>query len=210
MLALIGCLAAIAGLNPAPTPQPAKDARYAKISLDGRVIGAWQGPWGCVLDRHTGLVWEVKSYAEDLHDQQCSFSWFDGRIGAEDGGSCFVEGGGSDTEDLVQYANAQRRCGVAGWRLPSEQELKTLLIETPMPGDLLIARDYFPYAQRGVYWTSDAEEAVPTRYRNSGKGAVLIDFKDGRRRVLPYRDAAFARLVADDESGSWSEAGVVR
>ena len=194
LIVLTGGVLALAWFNPPPLPG-LHNARFIKIAPDGRELHAWGGPWSCVLDSDTGLVWEVKSYAEDMHDYQCSFSWFDGNTGVADGGSCFTENGKSDTRDLVEYANETARCGMEGWRLPREQELRTLLSETPLPGDLLIARDYFPYIQRGLYWTSNVEVPLTGYFERLGKGAVSIDFKDGRSREMPYRDAAFVRLV---------------
>lgn len=197
LAALIGGALALAWLNPPPSPEKPTDARFIKVTADGQELGAWQGPWKCVLDNKTGLMWEVKSYAEDMHDYQCSFTWFDGRTGVADGGSCFTENGKSDTQDLVEYANEAWRCDTDGWRLPTEPELRTLLSETPLPGDVLIARDYFPYIQRGLYWTSTADVPLTGHFERLGKGAIAIDFKDGRSRKMPYRDAAFVRLVAE-------------
>ena len=195
-LLTVGVLA-FAWFNPPPLPEPPADTRYVKISADGRELGAWDGPWACVLDRRTELVWEVKSYAEDLHDYQCSFSWFDGGVGVAGGGSCFTADEKSDTRDLVEYANRSERCGTREWRLPTENELRTLLSHTPLPGDVLIARDYFPYTQRGLYWTSDADKPLTGYFARFGSGAISIDFKDGQSRSMPYRDAAFVRLVAE-------------
>ena len=197
LLLLAGGVLAVAWLNPPPLPAPPVDPRYVKIAADGSELGAWEGPWSCVLDTRSGLVWEVKSYAEDLHDYQCSFSWFDNRIGVAGGGSCFTADEKSDTRDLIEYANDSERCGIRGWRLPTENELKTLLSGTPLPGDVLIDRDYFPYAQRGLYWTSDAEVPLTGYFARLGKGAVSIDFKNGESKGMPYRDAAFVRLVSD-------------
>ena len=196
ILLTVGVLA-LARFNPPPLPEPPGNPRFVKIAPEGQELGPWEGPWSCVLDSRTGLVWEVKSYAEDLHDYQCSFSWFDNGIGVADGGSCFTDDEKSDTWDLVEYANSSERCGIKGWRLPTENELKTLLSDTPLPGDVLIARDYFPYTQRGLYWTSDAEVALTGYFARLGEGAVSIDFKNGRSRKMPYRDAAFVRLVTD-------------
>jgi len=196
---LITATLVLAWFKPAQLPVTPDDPRFIKITSDGQQIGAWEGPWNCVRDSHTGLLWEVKSYTEDLHDYQCSFSWFDGQFGVENGGSCFTQSGKSNTRDLIEYANEKRRCGTGGWRLPTETELRTLLSETPLPGDLLIERDYFPYVQRGLYWTSTAEVPLTGYFQRLGKGAISIDFKDGRSRKMPYRDAAFVRLVVKKE-----------
>ena len=202
LIVLIGGALALAWFNPPPLPGKPDNPRFIKIASDGQELGAWEGPWRCVLDSHNGLMWEVKSYAEDLHDYQCSFSWFDGQTGVADGGSCFTKSGKSDTRDLVQYTNQTKRCGANGWRLPTEQELRTLLSETPLPGDMLIARDYFPYIQRGLYWTLTADIPLTGYFERLGKGAISIDFKDGRSRKMPYRDAAFVRLVVNSDDRS--------
>ncbi|MCW8924917.1 MAG: DUF1566 domain-containing protein [Xanthomonadales bacterium] len=199
LVVLMGGVLALAWFNPPPLPEKPVNPRFVKIAPDGRELGAWEGPWSCVLDKHTGLIWEVKSYAEDMHDYQCSFSWFDGYTGVAGGGSCFTKNGKSDTRDLVEYTNETKRCGIVGWRLPTEQELGSLLSETPLPGDLLIDRDYFPYVQRGLYWTSNAEVPLTGYFKRLDKGAISIDFKDGSHREMPYRDTAFVRLVADND-----------
>lgn len=197
--ALIILLIGYALITPPPTPQPSEKPRWVKINHHGQKLDAWKGPWHCVHDITTGLMWEVKSYAEDLHDKQCSFSWFDGRTGAPDKGDCFVEGSGVDTHDLITHANARHLCGTTRWRLPTANELTSLLISDPLPGDLLIARDYFPYTQRGNYWTKESGKRLTGHFRRYGHGAVSISFIDGRSMILPYRDAAFVRLVATVE-----------
>ena len=196
LFVLIGVPLTIAWLNPRALPKPVKESAFVKIVHDGREIAAWDGPWSCVLDRRTGLVWEVKSYIEDMHDHQCSFSWFDGKTGVADGGSCFTASGRSNTLNLINYSNRKKHCGADNWRLPTQQELSSLLIEKPLPGDALIARDYFPYAKRGPYWTSGAEVELSGPFKRFGKGAVSVSFLDGSSMALPYRNAAFTRLVA--------------
>ncbi len=121
LIVLTGGVLALAWFNPPPLPGSPDDARFIKIAPDGRELHAWGGPWSCVLDSDTGLVWEVKSYAEDMHDYQCSFSWFDGNTGVADGGSCFTENGKSDTRDLVEYANETARCGMKGGACPGSR-----------------------------------------------------------------------------------------
>lgn len=195
LLGLLVFLLAVAWFNPLEDPHPAKNPHYVKIGHDGQQMGAWRGPWSCVFDRRTGLMWEVKSYAEDLHDLQCSFTWFDGRTGVADGGSCFTAGGHADTQDLIDFTNTETRCGAKGWRLPTEYELTSLLIKDPLPGDVLIALDYFPYTQRGLYWTSDIEVPLTGHFQYLGKGAISVSFNSGLSGVMPYRDAAFVRLV---------------
>lgn len=203
LLLLTFMVAAVFGyawFTPPEVPQKPKSPRWIKIDGNGKELDAWKVPWKCVLDRQTGLVWEVKSYAEDIHDKQCSFSWFDGKKGAKKKGDCFIEGQSSDTYDLIQLSNEEKRCGITNWRLPTEAELRTLLIETPLPGDVHIARDYFPYTQRGPYWSADAGKPLLGHYKYLKEGAVSVHFITGQRRTMPYRDATFVRLVASPNS----------
>lgn len=177
------------------TPQYYKKTRLIKVDGIGKQLAPWAGPWKCVMDTETGLLWEVKSYTEDIHDKQCSFSWFDGQKGESKQGDCFIEGKGSDTLDLIRQSNKEMRCGVNGWRLPTEAELRTLLIDIPLPGDLYIAHDYFPYTQRGPYWSADTGKQLSGHYQYLKEGAVSVDFVTGKSSVMPYRDVTFVRLV---------------
>jgi len=196
LLALVAALMLAAWLNPPPTPQASTAARWVKIDAQGKRLPAWGGPWQCVLDTRHDLLWEVKSVAEDLHDKQCSFSWYDGSRGAAKRGDCFGSSQESDTLDLIGYANAERRCGNTGWRLPTEAELRTLLIDNPRPGAPRIALDYFPYAQKGPYWSADAGKPLTGHFARFREGAAAVDFQSGAGRNLPYRNTAFVRLVA--------------
>lgn len=191
MLALLG----YAWFAPPEIPRSPKKTRLVKVDGIGKLLAPWAGPWKCVMDTETGLLWEVKSYAEDIHDKQCSFSWFNGQKGESKLGDCFIEGQGSDTLDLIRQSNKEKRCGVKGWRLPTETELRTLLIDIPLPGDVNIAHDYFPYTQRGPYWSADMGKQLSGHYRYLKEGAVSVDFFSGKSHVMPYRDATFVRLV---------------
>jgi len=197
LLTLLASLWAVAWLNPVTPPSPPVHTRWVKIDAHGQALPAWSGPWQCVYDTQTGLLWEVKSYREDLHDKQFSFSWFSGQIGVADKGDCFTQTGASDTQDLIDYTNQTQRCGLTVWRLPTAQELTTLLITHPKPGAPRIAQDYFPYTQRGTYWTQDAGQPLTRHYRHWREGARVINFADGHSQVLPYANTAFVRLVSE-------------
>lgn len=199
LLVLVVALPLIAWLNPPPSPQVPTATRWVKIDGQGEQLPAWGGPWKCVLDTEQGLLWEVKSYVEDLHDYQCSFSWYDGKTGVARGGDCFNTGTGADTSDLIRYANAEKRCGVGNWRLPTESELRTLLIDNPRPGAPHIAEDYFPYTKRGPHWSSDMGKPLSGHYGYLKEGAAAVDSGTGISLVLPYSNTSFVRIVADAE-----------
>lgn len=198
LLTLLFLLAGgLAWFNPAPTPEQQQQSRWIKVNASGKHLPAWAGPWKCVFDSSTQLLWEVKSYAEDIHDHQCSFSWFVNGKGSAKAGDCFIEGEASDTQDLITAANARSYCGNTRWRLPTEAELQTLLYNQPKPGEPLIARDYFPYAKRAPYWTSNAGHVLLEKhFQHLKEGAIAIDFATGESKSMPYRNATFVRLVS--------------
>jgi len=192
-------------LNPVPQPEKNKQARFIKISEGGQPMAAWAGPWDCVWDTKTRLLWEVKSYREDIHDHQCSFSWFNQSRGTQKGGAekrgdCFIEGQASDTSDLVQAANKMRYCGSMDWRLPSEEELKTLIYKDPKPGEPLIPRDYFPFAKNAPYWTANGNQKLEGHFQYLKEGAMSINFATGESQSMPYDSATFVRLVTSSVS----------
>lgn len=196
VLSLFIFVAILIRLNPPAKPELPQQTRWVKIDNNGEPMAPWAGPWRCVLDPKTQLLWEVKSYIEDIHDHQCSFSWYQEGIGAAKKGDCFIEGEASDTRDLIHAANAQGLCGVNNWRLPTEAELASLIYKTPKPDEPKMARDFFPFAKNGPYWTSTHEQPLTGHFKHLKKGAVAINFATGERQVMPYKNTAFVRLVA--------------
>lgn len=194
LVAVVALLLSIAYLT-RPQPGTPEQSRYLKIDINGNRVADWSGPWACVLDRKTHLLWEVKTDSEDIHDGYWSYSWFDGRVGEPNSGDCYFEKDRCDTRDLVDRVNRQRPCGVGGWRLPSTAELQTLLQQQVRPGQAKIAKAYFPHTQKGDYWTGDGKRELKGHYQHLGRGAAAVSFLDGRVLTLPYRNAAFVRLV---------------
>lgn len=122
-------------------------------------------PWSCLLDRTTGLVWESKSDDEGLHDKDWTYSWYDsnpythgGHGGAAAKGFC---GGsiatGCDTEKFVAAVNAAGLCGASDWRLPTLEELRSIVAlqrSNPAADDAL-----FPHMRPAWYWSSSTASA---------------------------------------------------
>jgi hypothetical protein len=90
-------------------------------------------PWSCVRDEVTALVWEVKTDDGGLHDKDWTYTWFLS-TGHDDGGSPGTPGGGSctgsvcDTEGFVAAVDAAGWCGASDWRLPTREELRSLVV----------------------------------------------------------------------------------
>lgn len=178
-------------------PKPVQ-SRYVKFDSQGTRLGNWEGPWACVLDSHTGLLWEVKTDDESIHDGYWTYSWFYENKGVKNSGDCYFENERCDTSDLIIRAIQQARCGKTSWRLPTAKELSTLVIEPTAPGSPSIAVDFFPQTKHGDYWTADSSKLLSGVYKHLKEGAIAIDFTDGTTRTIPYRNAAFVRLVSSN------------
>jgi hypothetical protein len=170
-------------------PKPIEQNIYHLIKLNSyaKPISSWAGPFKCVKDTKTSLIWEVKSYDETLLDTKCSYSWFDGNLGYKYGGSCFTKTTKSNTKDIVDYANKTKLCGFDNWRLPTTKELKTILFRDPLPGDPMVEIEFFPQTQKDLYWTSDIDKNT--------KQIRCVNFLNAQIQALSSDNVARVRLV---------------
>jgi len=172
------------------------DGRYKKVDMQGLAVSSWQGPWSCVLDTRTGLIWENKTDDEGIHDGNWTYSWFLNNQGTANNGDCYFENSRCDTEDLIRRMNSEATCGKTAWRLPSTQELLTLVDNQAMVGEAKIANDFFPHTRAGVYWTSNHGQELEQSMHLNGFGANVVNFASGATLTKPYSTAPFLRLVA--------------
>ena len=130
-------------------------ADFVKLSNEGEVLDFENSNWSCVLDQKTSLVWEVKGETEGLQHTMNTYTWFDGDTGRKNNmysKNCFW-GEGCNTQSYIDDINEAQLCNYASWRLPTRDELKTI-INYYADDDILIDLDFFPNTQMGTYWTS--------------------------------------------------------
>ena len=174
---------------------------FTKLDVGGNSLSATATSWSCVRDNFTGLVWEVKTDDGGLRDKNNTFAWYNPDVNTNGGGNGEQNGGictggiNCDTYSYVQAANNQNLCGFSDWRLPWQEELRSIvdydysLFANYMP---TIDAGYFPGTLTGslsdAYWSASPEAAL-TGY------AWCVDFYDGRSITCDKFYHYQARLV---------------
>lgn len=133
---------------------------FTKLDNSGNPLPASASDWSCVRDNVTGLIWEVKqpNGSGGLRDANHTYSWYNpdnstngGSAGTQNGGTC--QGSACDTQAFVNAVNSQGLCGVSDWRMPSVNELLSIVHNGRFQP--AIDQAYFPHTpQYGAYWSS--------------------------------------------------------
>ncbi|MEM7283893.1 MAG: DUF1566 domain-containing protein, partial [Pseudomonadota bacterium] len=140
-------------------------------------------PWTCVKDNVTGLVWEVKTNDASIHNFSNIYKW----------GGVTVLGSGygtyhDDWDTLVNGSNANNFCGFNDWRVPTRQELESLVhFNETSPS---IDSNYFPNTSTS-YWTASpsAANSVLAWYVNFIAGTSLTSSRDNPQELRLVRSA---------------------
>lgn len=159
-------------------------------------------PWRCVRDNVTGLVWEIKTTDNGLHDSRHNYSWFN----TEDNGGFAgdVNGAGTactlancNTQAFIAEVNNQGLCNFYDWRLPTHNELLSIL-HLGKSASPMIDTNYFPETVTNItapawYWT--ALPSVDGVSNDQARNAWAIDFASGNDNFLNKSTPASIRLV---------------
>lgn len=157
-------------------------------------VGANNLSWECVLDTETALVWEVKTIA-GLRNRQNTYTWYNPNSRTNGGDSGYPNGGQCsdspcDTSLYVEAINKTALCGYHSWRLPSREELRSLVDYEARAPHPVINKQYFPQSMMQFYWSStpDASDA---------DSAWGIGFTFGYDYSYFKSDLGFIRLVTN-------------
>jgi hypothetical protein len=145
-----GSAGAIA-LNNAQDGMVGRDANVAtNDKADGKLGFSFSAvPGGCVQDNITGLMWEVKTADGGLRDWSKTYTNY---TPAYDPYKLYGTPG--DASGYVIAVNASNLCGYSDWRLPTSEELKTIVDYGADFHGPAIDTTWFPNTQSGVFWTS--------------------------------------------------------
>ena len=142
---------------------------YTKLDSNGQALTDQATdyaltPWRCVKDNTTGLIWEVKTSA-DLQDARNRYTWYNedtnsngghaGYVG--DSSSCYSTLSSCDTAQYINAINSLNSVGLCGfkdWRLPTREELRSILHYGKPTGSAMIDTNYFPNTEATDHWTS--------------------------------------------------------
>ncbi len=160
--------------------------------------------WSCVRDNVTSLTWQMRrnkndTLGENLHDADDVYTWYtSGSNNGGDGGYsdrgdfCFGYSAGTasthcNTEAYVARVNAAALCGFTDWRLPSLDELNSIIYfgqVTPAIDDTIFANTNY----HSTYWT-----ASPSAIDSDQAWAVR--FEQGAGELHRKRVPSMVRLV---------------
>lgn len=149
----------------ADAPAGVHGERFVRLDRNGQPLqqaGGQSLTGHCVLDSDTGLIWETKTDDGTLQDTHQTYTWFvpdahsnGGFAGYANRGQCILAN--CNTQAYIDAINDSRLCGYTQWRLPSREELRSLVDYTiPYPGPVTDQR-FFPHAQSQFYWSSIAD-----------------------------------------------------
>ena len=173
--------------NDTPLPDDKKNNKYSKIDVFGNTIPDDSQNWSCVLDRETGLMWEVKTNDGGLRDKDWVYTAY---ISEGDNGNGICNE--TKTCNVVKFkkmVNEQSLCGYKDWRLPSVTDLESLWDENKARPPF-IEVDFFKNTSiKNQYWT-DPE----TNFRR----VWWVDFNKINSAYTPHKDIQMhVRLVRD-------------
>lgn len=167
-------------------------SHFVKISNSGEILADDHAAWECVIDKNNSLTWEVKKSDGGIRDKDNSYSWLRGingkHKGVRNGGRC--EGSiNCDTSSYVHAINEHKLCGYTDWRLPTREELETLVEYNSNPKEATINNTYFPEAVPSWYWTASENSqsenyAWYVLFRN---GIALNDLKERPKHIRLVR-----------------------
>ncbi|OFC69065.1 DUF1566 domain-containing protein [Alteromonas confluentis] len=176
---------------------------FTKLNANGDEEDDTAQAWDCVRDNVTGLVWEKKTTDGGVRDANHTYTWF---FFDENGGYQGVQSGtdasctltSCNTTAYVSAVNAVGLCGFYDWRMPTYEEMMSL-IHFGLASGVRVDDDYFPNSGtvdgdgRLWYWTRiPSADGVA---EDAAQNAWALDFASGLDNFLNKATPGSVRLV---------------
>jgi hypothetical protein len=136
---------------------------FTKLDAAGRELPDDAAEWLMVRDNVTGLIWEVKQNKDEVedytnpHDADNTYTWYDPNLDSPADGK---QGDCSTTFDTHQFITALNTANFGGyhdWRLPSREELRSIVdYSIPSPGPAIVVFN-FPHCISSDYWSFNTD-----------------------------------------------------
>lgn len=134
---------------------------------------------GCVLDNVTGLMWEVKTADGGLRDSGWTYTNYDSitALQKSDGAGGYLAptqaevDAASNTVGYITAVNATNLCGFSDWRLPTLDELQSI-VDYGSASAPAIDANWFPNTSNGMTWAA-------TPYAGYAHGGWVLVYQDG-------------------------------
>jgi len=188
-----------------PTRKEGTSSGYIKLNETGKEISIGEKKWSCVKDKKTGLIWEVKTKEAGLHFHKDYYTWYDSDPSTNDGNAGRKKNWFKpdqvlqNTEDFIEEVNSKTLCGFSSWKMPTIDQLRTIVDKTKRPA---VNLDFFPNSpSSGADWwtsTEDTEHEKTVPEHRKGEWVLTIQPWDGRENTNVHKsNVNFIRLVKE-------------
>ncbi|HEX5276407.1 MAG TPA: DUF1566 domain-containing protein [Fluviicoccus sp.] len=161
---------------------------WQKIGRTGELLPAYSPQWAAAVDRGRGLMWAVNWQSGDTFPNRGDLTWYNPDR-ATNGGSPGNPNRGINIHAWLYQVNRDGWCGYHDWRIPTLEELKTL-ITGAVHTYYHIREDVFP-DMGGLgsrFWTATPDP-------DSHSSAFAVYFGYGQTGVTLKTHPLFLRLV---------------
>jgi hypothetical protein len=131
---------------------------YSKVANNGAelpdsaLLGSGAGDWACTRDSGSGLIWEVKTTDGGLRDQNKYYTNYDSHYGTQ----AQIDAA-SNSIGFANAVNSSGLCGYGEWRVPSKDELVSLVNTTYSP---TINPTFFPNTPSSYFWSGSPDASL--------------------------------------------------
>jgi hypothetical protein len=160
---------------------------FTKLDNAGNALPASATTWACVRDNNTKLVWENKTTDGGLRDWNKTYTWYSSDS-TTNGGVAGTNTTANNTQAYAAAVNATNLCGASDWRLPDQQELRSIVHYGRVSPSIDVA--YFPNTQSNYFWSSSVSAGFPLNAWN-----VKFDYGYGNGDVYGKNGSNYVRLV---------------